>query len=410
MFKINQLGKYLTLTKFLKVGKILTKNRILSFILVVIIVLIMSGCWDVTEPQRMYYINGVGVDFEDDVYKVYLQIINFADVAKSETPSGDVAPAEIGYAEGKTVEEAIYKLYRSADQEIFWGHMRFLLFSERALEKERSIPAIDTFIRFRETRYNVWVFSTKDPLNEVMLVTPILRNSLTSSKLSNPINTTEQESFIDPVNLRDLMIGLNEPNHEVSIPYVSIMKNWEDIEGKAEETSFSGVGILSKDGFKGFIKDTLARGNQWMHDETNRGEVTVKLDGEDRDYITIDLDKITVEVRPIVKNTESVSFEIEIHFHATLNGFKGTINSEEIRRKITEQVTKEVLETYEEALKLDADVYRLSEYLYRSNVKVWKKLEEDGKIPLTKDSISKISIQVIKINPGRKTFAETIKE
>ena len=92
-----------------------------------------------------------------------------------------------------------------------------------------------------------------------MLVTPILRNSLTSSKLSNPINTTEQESFIDPVNLRDLMIGLNEPNHEVSIPYVSIMKNWEDIDGKAEETTFSGIGILSKDGIKGFIKDKLAR-------------------------------------------------------------------------------------------------------------------------------------------------------
>ena len=38
-----------------------------------------------------------------------------------------------------------------------------------------------------------------------------------------------------------------------------------------------------------------------MHDETNRGEVTVKLDGGERDYITIDLDKITVKVKPIVK-------------------------------------------------------------------------------------------------------------
>ena len=87
----------------------------------VFIILFLTGCWDATEPQRMYFINGVGVDFEDNTYKVYLQIINFADVAKAATPSGDVAPAEVGYAEGKTVEEAIYKLYRSADQEIFWG-------------------------------------------------------------------------------------------------------------------------------------------------------------------------------------------------------------------------------------------------------------------------------------------------
>lgn len=388
----------------------MTKNRILCFILVVIVCPIMSGCWDITEPQRMYYINAVGVDYEDNKYKVYLQIINFADVAKTDIPTGNAAPSEIGFAEGKTIEEAIYKLYRSSDQEIFWGHMRYLLFSERAMENERSIPVIDTFIRFRETRYQIWVFCTKDPIRDMLLITPILKDSLTSSKLSNPINTIEQESFIDPKNLRELVIGLNEPSHEVSIPYVTIMKNWETDVEKMEETTFAGVGILSKDGFKGFIKDASARGNQWMHDKTNRGEVTIKLDGDERDYLTIDIDKLTVEVKPIVKKQKPVEFEIDIHVHATLNGFKGTIDSSEITKKIIEQMKKEVTETYEEGLKLDTDIYRLSEYLYRSNVKEWKKIEKDGKIPLTKESISKINIHVIKINPGRKSFEETITE
>ncbi|MDP1395149.1 MULTISPECIES: Ger(x)C family spore germination protein [Bacilli] len=385
-------------------------KKCIVFPLFVFLIFLLSGCWDATEPQRMYYVNAVGVDYEDNKYKVYLQIINFADVAKTEVPTGNVAPAEVGYADGKTVEEAIYKLYRSADQEIFWGHIRYLLFSERALKNERSIPVIDTFIRFRETRYNIWVFSTKDSIKDVLLITPILRNSLTSSKLSNPINTTEQESFIDPVNLRDLMIGLNEPSHEISIPYVSVMNNWEDTDGPTEETTFAGIGILSKDGIKGFIKDSNARGNQWMHDETNRGEVTIKLDGEERDYLTVDLDKLTVEVKPLVKNSDSIKFNIDIHVHATLNGFKGTITTQEIRKKIVEQVKKEVLETYEEGLKMDADVYRLSEYLYRSNVKMWKKIEMDGKIPLTTESINEINIHVGKINPGRKTYVETITE
>ncbi|WP_339280494.1 Ger(x)C family spore germination protein [Lysinibacillus sp. FSL P2-0066] len=385
-------------------------KKCIVFPLFVFLIFLLSGCWDATEPQRMYYVNAVGVDYEDNKYKVYLQIINFADVAKTEVPTGNVAPAEVGYADGKTVEEAIYKLYRSADQEIFWGHIRYLLFSERALKNERSIPVIDTFIRFRETRYNIWVFSTKDSIKDVLLITPILRNSLTSSKLSNPINTTEQESFIDPVNLRDLMIGLNEPSHEISIPYVSVMNNWEDTDGPTEETTFAGIGILSKDGIKGFIKDSNARGNQWMHDDTNRGEVTIKLDGEERDYLTVDLDKLTVEVKPLVKNSDSIKFNIDIHVHATLNGFKGTITTQEIRKKIVEQVKKEVLETYEEGLKMDADVYRLSEYLYRSNVKMWKKIEMDGKIPLTTESINEINIHVGKINPGRKTYVETITE
>ncbi|MEC1303558.1 Ger(x)C family spore germination protein [Lysinibacillus capsici] len=372
--------------------------------------LLLAGCWDVTEPQRMYYINAVGVDFEDDKYKVYLQIINFADVARSQQSGGDVEPAEVGYAEGKTIEEAIYKLYRSSDQEIFWGHMRYLIFSERAMENERSIPVIDTFIRFRETRYHIWVYCTKDPINDLMLVTPILRNSMTASKLSNPLSTNKQLSFVQPINLRELIIGLNEPSHEVSIPYVKIMKNWENDKEQTEETTFSGIGILSKDGVKGFITDSSARGNQWMNEKTSRGEVTIKIEGGERDYLTIDLDHLNLEVKPIVNKNNQVQFEVDIKIQGILNGFKGKITMDEVRKNIAQQIEKEIKETYQEGLKLDADVYRLSEYLYRSNVKVWKKIEHNGKIPLTEDSISKINVDVNKINPGRKTFDETIEE
>ncbi len=39
-----------------------------------------------------------------------------------------------------------------------------------------------------------------------------------------------------------------------------------------------------------------------------------------------------------------------------------------------------------------------------------KKYEANGKIPLTKDSLSKIDIYVDKIYLGNKTFEETIEE
>jgi len=161
---------------------------------------------------------------------------------------------------------------------------------------------------------------------------------------------------------------------------------------------------------KGFIKETAARGNQWMHNKTNRGEITFKLESDERDFLTVDIDKLDVSVKPMVKSKDQVTFDIEIKLNATLNGFKGKVVSNEIREKIIKQVKKEVMETYEEGLQIDTDIYRLSEYLYHKNIKVWKNLEKDGKIPLTKDSISKLSIHVNKINPRRKTFGETIKE
>lgn len=381
----------------------------LTLFIIIVSTFLLSGCWDVNEPQRMYYINAVGVDFKDNLYEVYVQFINFDDVAKSEQPNPEIVPAEIGYAKGRTVDEAIYKLYNSSDQKIFWGHMRYMIFSESALEDERGIPAIDTFIRYRDTRYQIWVYCTKDPINEILLTTPLLEGSHAVSKLSNPINPTREETFILPRNLRDLVIGLDEPSHEINLPYVTMKKDWATTKEATEETFFSGIGILSKDGFKGSIENVSARGFQWTHDETKQGELTIKLDNPE-DYLTVSIEKLKIIVEPIIKNEKQVSFEFHININVTINGFKTKVTTDELRKKIKKEMRKEIRETYREGLKLDADIYRLSEVLYRDNVKMWKGLEKNGKIPLTEDSISKINIHINKINPGRKTFAETIIE
>jgi len=388
----------------------MSQKNILLVILMLTTTLLMSGCWDVTEPQRMYYVQGVGVDYKDNEYIAYIQLMNFANVAKTEQSNPQAAPTEVGKATGKTIEEAIYKLYRSMDQEVFWGHMTFLLFSEKAMESEHAIPIIDTFLRFRETRYHIWVYCTQDPIDEVLLVAPILEKSPTATKLSNPKNTSKQESFIEPVNLRQLVIGLNEPNHEMKVPFISINQNWETEKESQTETAFAGVGILSKNGFKGFIKGNTARGIEWMNDATKQGEITIKLDNsEERDYLTVDIKKLDVNVKPIVRNNQ-VKFEVYLKFNTILNGFKGKVTPSQIRKKVEKEVKKEIMATFEEGLNLDADVFRLSEYLYRDNVKVWKKIQKDGKIPLTKDSISKIDIHINKVSPGRKSFEETLTE
>lgn len=158
--------------------------------------------------------------------------------------------------------------------------------------------------------------------------------------------------MIEPVDLRTLVINLNEPSHEISIPFVSINRNWNTTNGPSMETVFTGVGVLSKDGFKGFLNGNAARGLQWMQDKKNRGDVTFQLDDDEGDYLTVDLDKIDIDVKPIVKNNQ-VTFEVDVKFNATVNGFKTKVSGNEIRKKIIQQVKKEILTTYREGLKQD---------------------------------------------------------
>ena len=41
------------------------------------------------------------------------------------------------------------------------------------------------------------------------------------------MNSFKQESFVEPINMRKTIIGLNEPSHEVLLPMLSIVQNWE---------------------------------------------------------------------------------------------------------------------------------------------------------------------------------------
>ena len=375
-----------------------------------LLVTLLTGCWDVFEPQRMYYIEGVGIDFKDGQYEVYMQIIDFTNIAKSEQRNPEAVQAEVGHAKGKTIDEAIFKLYRSIDQKVFWGHITYLIFSENALKKENVNQMIDSFLRHKDTRYTIWVYCTQDSIEDILLTTPIINKAITLSKLGNPLNSYEQESLVEPINLRRLIIGLNEPSHEVKIPLINLNKDWETSKKKSEATELTGVGVISKDAFKGYIQGDQIMGIQWMSDETVRGDLTIKLDEGDNDYLTISLKKIHVKINPIVTNKDNVKFNINIKFDVTIDGIQGKITDQEIRKAVIDQVQKDVKSTYEEALKKDMDIYRLSEELYRKNVKVWKKLETNGKINLTEDSIDTIEVNVNKINPGRKKFIETIEQ
>lgn len=371
--------------------------------------LLLSGCWDVNEAQRMYYVDGLGIDYKDGQYVIYMQLINFTNVAKSEYPHPQTVLAEVGQTKGKTMEEALYKLFRSVDQKVFWGHMTFIIFSEEAMKNKKTLSIIDTVLRYRETRYQIWTYCTQDSIKDILLLAPILNEPLISSKLSTPLDTVDKEIFVEPVNFRNLVIGLNEPNHEIGIPYIAINHNWETAEQPGRDTALIGVGVLSKNGLKGFIKNDAARGMQWMHNRTNRGEVTFKLDDNETDYLTATLEKIKVDIEPHVKN-DQVTFDVHVRINAILNGFKKNISEDEIRKKIIKEVKKEIRTTYKEALAKDIDIYRLSEHLYRKNVKVWKKIEKNGKIPLTPSSISKLEIDINQVNSGRKTFTGTFNE
>ncbi len=366
--------------------------------------LLLAGCWDVNEPERLMYIFGLGIDYKDEEYIIHAQIIDFSNIAKSDQPTNPEAiQVEVGTAKGSTPSEAFYKLYKAIDEKMFWGHFAFVVLSESALKEGRATMLINTFIRFHETRYNSWVYSTKEDVHQIMLTTPIINKAISLSKLADPLNSYKQNSFVEPMDFRKILINLNEPGHEAIVPLVTTYKQWETPKQKDTSAEIKGVAIITPDEFKGFLENHDAAGLQWLSKDSVRSSITTETQNHGK--ISINLDSIRPEIKPVI-NSSNIQFDISVSVNAALSGFQGSASSEVIKQAVKKQVEKEIRHTFAKGLELDADVYRLSEVVYRHHLRDWKKLQKNGKIELNENSIRNVNITVAKVSAGRKKFAD----
>lgn len=377
----------------------------IHFIGLFLLVFLLSGCWDLNENERMFYVHGLGIDFKDGKYEVYIQIISFGNVAKSEQVTQDIIQSEVTSKTGETFTEALFQLYRAIDERVYWGHLSFFVLSEEAMKDGRINSVINTLTQFSDMRYQTWVYCTDENLEDILLAVPLLKRAITLTTLADPYNTFDQTSYLEPVNVRKLIIRLNEPSHNVAIPYVKMNKNWKSQQGEDESVEVAGVGIVTPKEFKGFIKGEDAKGVQWLSKEMTRGQVTSTINSEG--FITLVLENYSVKTKPILE-AKGVQFDIQITTDVTLNSYTNTVTKKDIQKVVKKQLSKEIETTFKEGLERDIDIYRLSEILYRSNVKKWRELQTKGVIELTEDSLRNIDISINKINSGRKSFRTTI--
>lgn len=103
-----------------------------KYLSIILCTLILTGCWDTTEPDRLVYTTGIGIDYKDGKIVVFLQLVNMSGLAKTEGGSSVPNRVDVCRATGKTIDEAIFNLYHTSDRRIYWGHLSFIIFSENA--------------------------------------------------------------------------------------------------------------------------------------------------------------------------------------------------------------------------------------------------------------------------------------
>lgn len=345
----------------------------------VLILISQTGCWDIKTIQDTNYFTAIGFDYQKGRYVVYAQMLDFSSVAKQEGgKAGQPPQIWVGREEGATVNEAFNRFYKTTQQRVFWGHVSAYLFSSEALRQGIG-KFLDGSVRYSETRFTQWIYSTDESIEAIFSVVPFFNVSPMASILMNPIENYRQLSFIRPFRLYRAAALIREPGYTLMMPTLSIRKDaWMKNQKPDPKLEVNGVYALGKNNLVEWFSDKEFKGDRWLENSTARSPLVVYIGG--KPVRTVSIQKPKSRITP--RKGSSLIFDVHVKCKAITIESQETVDEDSIQKKIEKQITQEIEETFKQGKSRGVDIYQLEHTLYKQDFKQWATLTSNGKQPL----------------------------
>ncbi|WP_165930546.1 MULTISPECIES: Ger(x)C family spore germination protein [unclassified Paenibacillus] len=360
-------------------------------VLALSVMLVTGGCWDEVNLQDVSYISAIGVDYVDNHFIVYAQMISFGVIAKQDTAPPPGSPIWIGKHEGNTNLAAIFNLMDSSQYKLSLNHLKTVVIHERAFNEIKQI--IDSLNRLSSTRFNSFVFGTKTDINELFTMDMLFNKTPLTTPLYAPHIENNQNSYIEPMTLQTLIRGALEPAMAVKLPALSTLPDdWENNKKKLKFLTIDGVFLFNKKKPAGYLSRERTKGLIWTSEAFKRSLIPVNVDGK-RGSVVIDAAKSNIKVNWADKDPE---FTLKVNVSGHLIEASSDFTDEELKTRVEQAVQSQLEDTYLRGLALNADIYDLEHQLYRHHNRAWKRLVKENWKPGPKDLAIEVKCKITK--------------
>lgn len=364
-----------------------------------LIFLLLSGCWNSKDIQDLAYITALGLDYVNEEYVIYAQVLNFSNVAKSESSeAGKPVPVWVGRGNGSTWSEALISLHKASQNPLYWGQIKAIVCSEEVLKQGVEL-AYETMNRYREIRYNIYIFATNEPLEKLLVQKAILNMSPIDTLLITPEQSYKLRSYILPKDGFRIISEINEPGASTRFPSIVINKNlWYEDEQKKPMLQINGAYYYEKNHYIGWLSESDLAGVRWSDRNFGRSPLTIPNKEDPVATLILENPHYKRELRMHDGNPE---YTIQLELTGYVHGLIQTTPVEEMKTMAEDAVRKEILTSYKKGFEKKIDVFKLQHMLYLNHPQAFKKLSEDNRFFLTEDSLSKVDVQIKLIHSGR---------
>ncbi len=369
------------------------KKQYLSLLVLISVVPLLGGCWNQRELTDLAFVMALGIDKgEKKKYDVTYQIVEPSNVSSGQTGGGGGAqgPPIVTYkSSGNNLTEASSNVTKQIPREIYYAHANILVISEE-LAREGILDILDKLERDTEFRTTTTVVIAKDNRAEDLVSTLTNLDKIPSYKFIKTLESTESllgENI--KVTIDDLLSAITSSGKEPVISGFTLMGSPE--KGTSQQNinmTRSQALILADDlaVFKngklvGWLGQNNSRGAVWLLGRMKATNVDFDWKGK-KDAVSTISNLSDTKVTFTVKNgkiTANINIETIISLSEINRAFeiKNPNEIQELEKKTSVQIKKEVESSIKSVQKLKADIFGFGEKIYRQHPKLWKKIKGD---------------------------------
>lgn len=358
--------------------------------------LFLSGCFGLKSMEDLTYVTAIGIDYDKEAkeYIVYLQAVDFTNVAKQEGAAAPPAPNWIAKAKGESLNHAVSKLYEKSQPPLFFPHLKVVVLKENAI-KYKMKEIMKDLARNRSVRHSIFIYGTKEPIEELFKLKTLFNFPPVYSLLMKTSDVVGDNYVLQPIRLNHLTSRYYEPVGGAVIPSLYIAKKaWK----KGDETypvlNINGGFFFQNVQFKGFLSLKDISGVKWI--EEKKLKETYVLGDPEKPHSILGVISSKMDIKVKTNEEGKPIFKVKASANVELLEALEDVPYSTVLKSIKSQIKKEIKESFHKGLEKDVDVLRLGVPWYRYHQNEYKKFTKTHSLDsyLSEASLESVDVSI----------------
>lgn len=350
-------------------------------ILVVLLSLLLGGCWDRLEINDMAIVTGTAIDKQEDKYMVTVQFPLPSQMggAGSQGGGGGTSGSKswhqrVGVA--TSLQEANAQVQNRLSRRLNFSHRRIILIGEQAA-KAGIDPILDTLGRVPQKRLSSLLVITEGSAQKTLgTQTPVEQYP------AEAVRELIQLSLRQPTAIKTVYQAMLTDGVDPSAPYIALvpLRSADSPEETAQTLSLEGIALFnSRNKLAGFVKDEEAKGLGLAMDMYRQPSLTIKVeDGEATVNVVITNQQISKKTRVTGRDVTAVlDFRLICIVSENTSPYPFVKDQDLLKKLVSQEVERLVKKGVKQAQALGADPIGIGESISRDDPAAWKRIKGD---------------------------------